>query len=171
MINDVSKDLNSPIISRAAFLTNELRVLGFSPHNQSYIFEVPCKNPAPRAAGINTYARWPSARGDGREAFVISANWLSSWDGSNDPDLAYDRTSSSTVDGKKTNYDRRKDRRTNIRGIATALAVARYLVGFKQWSKDLIFVFADGEIEGMQAWTSGYFGREQRSEFSKPEFG
>jgi hypothetical protein len=64
-------------------------------------------------------------------------------------------------------YERRQVRRTNVRGIASAILLARHLSGYHHWSKDLIFVFSDGELEGMQAWTSAYFGREQSSECAR----
>ena len=43
---------------------------------------------------------------------------------------------------------------------------------FSNWSKDFIFVFPDGELEGTQAFISEYYGRAQSSKwllrFAKP---
>lgn len=159
---------------RAEFLSAELQSHGYAAHKQAYHFSLPSSHGQVQALqGVNTYARWPSARGDGREAFVISASWKSSWDGSDDPDIALNasRHVEAGTDGALSAYDQTQVRRTNVRGIATALAMARYLVGSRQWSKDLIFVFADGEMDGMQAWTSAYFGREQANLRSDPLHG
>lgn len=39
-----------------------------------------------------------------------------------------------------------------------------HVAEFSNWSKDFIFVFSDGELEGTQAFISTYYGREQSSE-------
>lgn len=148
---------------RAAFLTHELRSIGFTPYNQSYRFSVPRQAGQDVLQGVNTYTRWSAARGDGREAFVIAVPWKSAWDGRGDPDAGNTVEESNKVDGALSEYERKQKRRPNVRGVATALTIARYLIGFRHWSKDLIFVFGDGELDGMQAWTSRYFGREQKN--------
>jgi hypothetical protein len=112
-------------------------------------------------AGINTYARFPAARGNGREAFVIAASWKSAWDGTDDPDAKQESTRRESLEGAMSDYDRKQVRKTNVRGIASAIIIARHLSGFSHWSKDLLLVFGDGEMDGMQAWTSSYFGRQQ----------
>lgn len=133
-------------------------------YNQSYTFEIPSQAGIKKINGINTYARFPAARGDGREAFVLAASWKSAWDGKNDPELKEAFAKKEDLEGAMSDYERRGVRRINIRGIATTLLLARHLSGYGHWSKDLIFVFSDGELEGIQAWTSSYFGKEQSSE-------
>lgn len=125
---------------------------------------MPSQSGIKRIKGINTYARFPAARGDGREAFVLAASWKSAWDGTKDPDLKDKPTNRKDLEGAMSDYERKGVRRTNVRGLATTLLLARHLSGYGHWSKDLIFVFSDGELEGMQAWTSSYFGKEQSSE-------
>lgn len=135
--------------------------MGLATYTQSYAFEVPTLIGTKHLSGVNTYARFPAARGDGREAFVLAAAWKSAWNGKDDPDVSNDQPMASSQD--LTLYDQERMRRTNVRGIALNLELARYLSGHGHWSKDLIFVFSDGEIEGMQAWTSSYFGKNQSS--------
>lgn len=164
-------DKDEPIGRRAAFLTSELRSLGMTPYNQSYTFTLPASKRShstrnmPRVlTGINTYARWSAARGDGREALVICAPWRSQWDGSDDPDAEReDQTNRKklAMEGSMGDYERSQIRRPNVRGVSTVLSLARFLIGHSHWSKDLIFVFGDGHLDGMQAWTSTYFANEQ----------
>jgi hypothetical protein len=150
--------------SRASLLARELQAIGLTAHNQSYTFKVPVRGGIKRIRGINTYARFPAARGDGREAFVIAASWKSAWDGTGDPDAKETSARKADVEGRMSDYERKSVRRSNVRGIASTIVLARHLSGYHHWSKDLIFVFSDGEIEGMQAWSSAYFGKEQSSE-------
>ena len=65
--------------------------------------------------GNNIYARFPSPRADAREAFVLAAPWLSSYDGTDPEDP---EASEGTIVGNK---------RVNVRGVATVLALARFL--------------------------------------------
>lgn len=69
----------------------------------------------------------------------------------------------------------------NIRGVATVLALAKFLKrkvnfhvlfpkplkysdsGYSLWAKDLVFVISDGYMDGMQAWLNAYHGVEQSS--------
>jgi hypothetical protein len=157
-------DTTTSISSRSAFLSRELQSIGLTAYNQAYSFKVPSRKGLKRIRGINTYARFPASRGDGREAFVIAASWKSAWDGSEDPDAKKISARRAKLEGAMSEYERKSVRRSNIRGIASTLVLARHLSGFNHWSKDLIFVFSDGEMEGMQAWSSAYFGKEQKSE-------
>lgn len=142
-----------------------------TPYNQSYTFTLPgakrafsTRNLPKGLSGINTYARWSAARGDGREALVICAPWRSQWDGTDDPDAKEEDQKSrarAALEGSMDDYERSQVRRANVRGITTVLALARFLIGHSHWSKDLIFVFGDGNLDGIQAWTSTYFARGQ----------
>lgn len=165
--------------ARADFLVDRLADFGLQAHTQDYEFELP--EPHSRTAaqnselrhgsktmrGVNTYARWKSGRSDGREAVVIAASWLSRWDGNNDPfaDNAQDEAPSATTspaqDGSTPSYVKEQRHRTNVRGISIALTLAKYLSHQMHWSKDIIFVFSDGYMEGMQAWSNAYFGVQQ----------
>ncbi|PWN34863.1 Gaa1-domain-containing protein, partial [Meira miltonrushii] len=126
---------------RAELISTIFQEIGLTPYKQHYTFHTPSRS----ISGINSYARWSSARGDGREAFIIAVPWKNSKDGS------------------LSAYQKKKIRRTNVRGIATALTIAKFLSGYRHWSKDLIFVIADDELHGMQAFTSQYFGRHQNN--------
>lgn len=150
--------------SRAALLTRELQAIGLTAYNQSFAFQVPSNGGSRTVSGTNTYARFPAARGDGREAFVLAASWKSAWDGTDDPDVKQVSTERASGGEGMSAYEQKRTRRSNVRGISSALVLARHLSGYRHWSKDLIFVFGDGELEGMQAWTSAYFGTEQSSE-------
>ncbi|MCO5589837.1 hypothetical protein L7F22_043806 [Adiantum nelumboides] len=145
---------------RADLITAIFQEIGLTPHKQHYTFHTPSRT----ISGVNAYARWSSARGDGREAFIIAVPWKSAWDGQNDPDLPIEAKEKIKVkEGSLSAYQRKNLRRTNIRGIATALTIAKFLTGYRHWSKDLIFVIADDELHGMQAFTSQYFGRHQNN--------
>lgn len=134
--------------------------IGLTPYKQHYTFHTPSRT----ISGINTYARWSSARGDGREAFIIAVPWKSAWDGKGDPDTPTEaKQDTESKEGSLSAYARKNVRRTNVRGIATALTIAKFLSGYRHWSKDLIFVIADDELHGMQAFTSKYFGRHQNN--------
>lgn len=145
-------------------MTRELQAIGLTAHNQSYTFQVPTRGGFKELRGINTYARFPASRGDGREAFVIAASWKSVWDGKGDPDAKDSTAQIADMEGRMSAYERKSLRRSNVRGLASTVVLAKHLSGYHHWSKDLIFVFSDGEIEGMQAWSSAYFGKEQSSE-------
>lgn len=148
--------------TRADFLVERLRLVGIQAHTQEYDFDG-------ITSGVNTYARWSSGRSDGREAVIIAASWLSRWDGSGDP-FSNDDDSSSTSTSTGTNA-KANTQRTNIRGISITLALAKYLTHQMHWSKDIIFVFSDGYMEGMQAWSNAYFAVEQSNLISQPLVG
>ncbi|PWN50280.1 ALG3-domain-containing protein [Violaceomyces palustris] len=147
--------------TRAAFVQSELSSYGLAAHMQNYNFSLPCRTGeiacvAESIIGYNAYARSISPRVDGREAIVLSASWKSRYEGS---------------EPKHTDMPAemgRGGKRTNVRGVASLLALARYLSKQAFWSKDLIFVVSDGYLEGMQAWTSSYFGQDQPNLTSEP---
>ncbi|THU87227.1 Gaa1-domain-containing protein [Dendrothele bispora CBS 962.96] len=85
--------------------------------------------------GTNTYAILSSPRAPGVEAMIISASWLSRIDDGNGA--------------------------LNLRGVATVLALAKFLKQYSLWAKDLVFVVSDGYLDGMQAWLSAYHGTIQ----------
>lgn len=105
------------------------------------------------AAGTNAYAVLSSPRTSGNEAIVISASWLSRIDES---------SISNPGPGGET---------INIRGIATVLALAKFLRGYSLWAKDLVFVISDGYLDGMHAWLSAYHGVSQSSASIIPSHG
>lgn len=145
---------------RAEVVSTIFQEIGLIPYKQHYTFHTPSRS----ISGINSYARWSSARGDGREAFIIAVPWKSAWDGKGDPDLKTEAMQDiESKEGSLSAYQKKKLRRTNVRGIATALTIAKFLTGYRHWSKDLIFVIADDELHGMQAFTNQYFGRHQNN--------
>lgn len=80
----------------------------------------------------NVYGILSAPRADGTEALVLSASWI-------------------TRDGKER----------NTQAVATLLALARYFKKYSLWSKDIIFLVADGRIEGVQAWIDAYHHDKQ----------
>lgn len=114
-------------------------------------------------SGTNAYGVYPVPRASGAEAIVISASWVSRTD-----------------EGEGT---------PNMRGVATILALARFLTSgcalllrpitllntrhteYSLWAKDLIFVVNDGYMDGMQAWLSAYHGVSQASTLTRYLFG
>lgn len=104
--------------------------------------------------GTNSYAVFPSPRGSGAEATLVTASWLSH-------------------SGEDT---------LNLRGVSTVLALAAFLRGMRMyeiphasdidlfvpsdyslWAKDFIFVISDGYLDGMQAFITTYYGEEPSS--------
>ncbi|KAJ7581146.1 Gaa1-like protein [Mycena floridula] len=83
--------------------------------------------------GTNAYAVISSPRSSGAEAMVISASWRS----------------------------RAGEGALNLRGVATVLALAKFLKNFSYWAKDIVLVISDGHLDGMQAWLSEYHGATQ----------
>ncbi|CAO1622071.1 unnamed protein product [Parajaminaea phylloscopi] len=132
---------------RAHYLSQKLTDFGLKPSTQAYSFQL---RTGDNVSGVNTYSRWRSGRSDGREAVVIAASWLSAWKGQDDPDHEGDGQGQAVA-----------GRRTNVRGISTALGLAKFLTAQMHWSKDIIFVFSDGYLDGMQAWSNAYFGHSQ----------
>lgn len=125
--------------ARADFVYSELQSYGLEVHRQGYSYDTEMA-----LGGTNVYARSATPRIDGREAVILTASWRSRWTGENDPFNA-----TTTID---------PNGRTNVRGVASILALARYLSTQAHLSKDLIFVVSDGHLEGIHAWTSAYFG-------------
>ncbi|KZP12615.1 Gaa1-domain-containing protein [Athelia psychrophila] len=132
---EILRDSNATSEQRADFLANEFNKLGIASSTQSYTFSTSSST----AAGTNAYAVLSSPRTSGNEAIVISASWLSRID------------ESSTSDPETI----------NIRGVATVLALAKFLRGYSLWAKDLVFVISDGHLDGMHAWLSAYHGVSQ----------
>ena len=135
---------------RANFFYSELQSYGLEVNRQHYRYEATSRDPDSALSGTNVYARSATPRIDGREAVVLTASWRSRWKGENDPFApAENLTGSSSIDPRG---------RVNVRGIASILALARYLSTQAHLSKDLIFVISDGHLEGIHAWSSAYFG-------------
>lgn len=132
--------------ARSSFLFDKLIYFGLRPMTQAYTFRLADGR---NVSGINTYARWFSGRSDGREAVIVAASWLSRWKGEEDPDEPLDEANRTEI------------RRTNVRGISINLGLAKFLTAQMHWSKDIIFVFSDGYMDGMQAWSNAYFGHRQ----------
>lgn len=163
LCDEISRELmaleHQGTTARIEYISEVLTGFGLQPQAQDYTFHLPdCSAEGDAACvrslrGSNVYTRWSSARSDGREAVVISAPWLSRWDGFDDPDNKPEQESPPRFvqDG----------RRANIRGTAIVLGLAKYLSSQISWSKDIIFVFSDGHLDGMQAWSSSYFGANQ----------
>ncbi|GAA98914.1 uncharacterized protein L969DRAFT_88961 [Mixia osmundae IAM 14324] len=82
-------------------------------------------------AGTNAWAVYHAPKTDGSEAIVLVASWKS------------------------------RNGQVNVRGIATLLALSRYLTKFSLWSKDIIFLISDGYLEGAHAWLKEYHGQTQ----------
>ena len=132
---------------RAELIRSELASYGLLPRTQSFAYtKAPLAGQAP-PSGINIYARSASPRIDGREAVILTASWKSRWTGLHDP-----------FAGDTAEPDSTDELRTNVRGIAILLTLARYLQTQNFLSKDLIFVISDGYLEGIQAWSSAFFG-------------
>ena len=96
---------------------------------------------------MNAYAVLSSPRTSGNEAIVISASWLS------------------RIDEATTSSPGRSGETINIRGVATVMALAKFLRGYSLWAKDLVFVIGDGHLDGMHAWLSAYHGVSQPSAY------
>lgn len=165
LCDEIAKDIkelarHADATQRAEYISSKLLEFGLDPHTQQYDFDVPADYASPSSAvsGVNTYARWLSGRSDGREAVIIAASWLSRWDGSDDPDPKVEDQEPTMVGG----------RRVNVRGNAIVLALAKYFSSQSHWSKDIIFVFSDGYMEGMQAWSTTYFGAKQSNLHADP---
>ncbi|CAO1639338.1 unnamed protein product [Sympodiomycopsis kandeliae] len=143
---------------RSDLLQDQLTSFGLRAYTQEYTFSLPGET---KVRGLNTYARWKSPRSDGREAVVIAASWLSRWDGHNDPDLQGDQEQQSEEQARAGSSYSHGVHRVNVRGVSLVLSLARYLSKEMHSSKDITFVFSDGYMEGMQAWSNAYFGVDQ----------
>ncbi|CDR99101.1 related to Alpha-1,3-mannosyltransferase [Sporisorium scitamineum] len=135
---------------RADFVYSELQSYGLEVNRQDYRYDGFSIGHESALSGSNVYARSATPRIDGREAVVLTASWRSRWQGENDPFAPTDNlTDATSIDARG---------RINVRGIASILALARYLSTQAHLSKDLIFVISDGHLEGIHAWSSAYFG-------------
>lgn len=135
---------------RADFVFSELQSYGLETHRQDYRYDESLHGQDLALSGTNVYARSATPRIDGREAVILTASWRSRWQGENDPFApAENLTDAASIDSRG---------RTNVRGVASILALARYLSTQAHLSKDLIFVIGDGYLEGINAWCSAYFG-------------
>ena len=132
--------------ARAEFVLSELQSYGLEVNRQHYAYDKAWTGASTTLSGTNVYARSATPRIDGREAIILTASWRSRWKGENDPFAA---PGNATIDPHG---------RINVRGIASILALARYLSTQAHLSKDLIFVISDGHLEGIHAWSSAYFG-------------
>ncbi|KAJ1021893.1 hypothetical protein NDA16_003655 [Ustilago loliicola] len=135
---------------RAEFVYSELQSYGLDVHRQQFKYDMVLPGSKAALSGTNVYARSETPRIDGREAIILTASWRSKWLGENDP------VAPTAENATKTGIDARG--RINVRGVASILALARYLTTQAHLSKDLIFVISDGHLEGIHAWSSAYFG-------------
>lgn len=135
---------------RADFVFSELQSYGLDVHRQQFQYDTLLPDSTALLSGTNVYARSATPRIDGREAVILTASWRSRWLGDHDP------FAPSTQNATENTIDARG--RINVRGIASILALARYLSTQAHLSKDLIYVISDGHLEGINAWSSAYFG-------------
>ncbi|KAL9939573.1 hypothetical protein V8E36_001390 [Tilletia maclaganii] len=185
-VTQLSYSASANSSSRAEALRTMFASYGLTAHTQNYLYDVKPtlfrSNPADAGtlrrstiSGSNTYALFRSPRTDGREAILITASWKSRWNGHDDPDrdiiekvaarlaetgLAHDPLEK---EGAAGTYELLKRKRVNVRGVASVVALSRYLSRWLHHSKDIIFVISDGHLDGMQAWASTYFGDDQPS--------
>ena len=142
------KDASSA--ERADFVFRELQSYGLEVNRQHYKYDSIPLHHGSALSGINVYARSATPRIDGREAIILTASWRSRWQGADDPFPPAENLD------ETVSIDQRG--RINVRGVASILALARYLTTQAHLSKDLIFVISDGHLEGIHAWSSAYFG-------------
>lgn len=142
---------------RAEWVMGKLVDFGLEPHAQEYAYTLPGGR---NVSGTNAYARSWSPRADGREAMVIAASWKSLWDGQDDPDVRDDG-----------DHPQAQGARTNVRGLSIVLGLARHLTRHARshWSKDLLFLFLDGHLEGAHAFTSAYFSLSSQGNLVRQE--
>lgn len=129
---------NATNIEKAGYIEEQFISLGLNAGVQPYKLT----SSVGSTLGANAYGVYPVPRASGAEAIVISASWVSRTD-----------------EGAGT---------PNMRGVATVLALARYLTRYSLWAKDLIFVVNDGHVDGMHAWLNAYHGIEQSNLQTKP---
>lgn len=129
---------NATNVEKAGFIEEQFISLGLDAGVQPYKLT----SSVGSTLGANAYGVYPVPRASGAEAIVISASWVSRTD-----------------EGAGT---------PNMRGVATVLALARYLTRYSLWAKDLIFVVNDGHVDGMHAWLNAYHGIEQSNLQTKP---
>ncbi|TRM62649.1 GPI transamidase component Gaa1 [Schizophyllum amplum] len=135
---EVLKAENATSEQRARYFAEEFIKLGLDASTQRYTFHATDG----ASEGENAYAILYSPRQAGAEAIVVSASWISLMD-----------------EGSQT---------VNIRGVATVLALARYLKKYSLWAKDIIFIISDDHMDGMQAFLSSYHGVDQHNLIAEP---
>ena len=143
--------------ARIRFLADELASYGLDVNTQAYSFALPG---GANVSGCNVYARARMPRIDGREAMVLAASWRSRW-----------RERPTTGASLPYVPDDGTLRAVNVRGVSLVLAMAQYMVAHPHWSKDLLVVISDGYLDGMHAWASEWFGREQPNLRADPVYG
>ncbi|KAJ3787413.1 Gaa1-like protein [Lentinula aff. detonsa] len=128
---EILRDSNATSEQRSQFIMSEFLRIGLPASTQNYEF-----NGLPKGLnGTNVYAILRSPRVSGAEATIISASWIS-----------------------RVNEG---DGTLNLRGVATVLALSRFVKQYSLWARDIIFIIGDGYMEGMQAWLSAYHGVTQ----------
>ncbi|PLW07375.1 hypothetical protein PCANC_26155 [Puccinia coronata f. sp. avenae] len=121
---------------RASKIHRLLASFGLRSQTQSYAFH---SSPGSTISnGTNVHAILHAPRSDGSESLLLMASWLS-------------RRPASDIRGGDV----------NVRGVASVLALAEYLISFNLWSKDIIFLIADQHLEGTHAWLKAYHGLSQ----------
>ena len=148
----ISRLRDASSAERADLVHSQLQSYGLDVHRQQFNYDKVLPGNKTVLSGTNVYARSATPRIDGREAVILTASWRSRWLGEDDPFAS----TAATANATRTTFDTRGQ--INVRGIASILALARYLTTQAHLSKDLIFVISDGHLEGIHAWSSAYFG-------------
>ncbi|KAH9821344.1 Gaa1-like protein [Melampsora americana] len=128
-----------PSNERAEEMRLAFESMGLPSQTQTYSFTHPHASTS-IANGTNVHATLHAPRTDGAETLVLMASWLT-------------RKPGSDVKGGDV----------NVRGVASVLALADYLITMNLWSKDIIFLIADGYLHGTQAWLQAYHDLPQSS--------
>ncbi|PWN40752.1 Gaa1-domain-containing protein [Ceraceosorus guamensis] len=169
-VNEVLRSGNDAK-SRASFITSELESVGLFAHAQSYTYSFSSSSHTSTRtrSGTNAYGHLRASRSDGRESILILAPWKSSianhTDEENAQVFAAAAAGGSDAATRGEWYERLKEKRDNVRGVALALTLARFLGQFKYWSKDFIFLFPHDdegdELAATRAWLTQYYGSSQ----------
>ncbi|KAH9442610.1 hypothetical protein Pst134EA_031767 [Puccinia striiformis f. sp. tritici] len=125
-------------VKRATQIKRLLQSFGLRSQTQSYAFSSIGTDSQIISNGTNVHAILHAPRTDGSEALVLMASWQT-------------RKPGSDIRGANI----------NVRGVASVLALAEYLITFNLWSKDIIFLIADGYLDGTHAWLKAYHGLSQ----------
>ncbi|POW14716.1 hypothetical protein PSTT_02701 [Puccinia striiformis] len=125
-------------VQRATQIKRLLQSFGLRSQTQSYAFSSIGTDSQIISNGTNVHAILHAPRTDGSEALVLMASWQT-------------RKPGSDIRGANI----------NVRGVASVLALAEYLITFNLWSKDIIFLIADGYLDGTHAWLKAYHGLSQ----------
>ncbi|KAG9304501.1 hypothetical protein G9A89_020065 [Geosiphon pyriformis] len=117
------KSFSNSSFERFAYVEAELRKAGLKTGKQNFTVETSGKV----ISGVNVFGIITAPRGDGTEALVLSAPWVS------------------------------KDGLTvNINGVAAVLSIGSFFQKHTYWSKDIIILITDGGEIGVQAWLESY---------------